>query len=138
MEQMNIFDFLEKPKISLAPTKLIVVPKEIQIVSVEAYTFIRKCDNRKMTAFLCECENGMLYRKDFYTYHHMVENTKKNREAFYREIEKYKDCIDFKRETDFVPAILEMHKCKETVDWKYAEAGYSGCEDAPAYEFHAS
>lgn len=137
MEQMTIFDFLEQPKTSSEPTALIVGPDEIKITSVEAYSYIRECDNRKMTAFICECENGMLYKKDFYTYHHMVKNSKKNKTLFYKEIDKNRNMPFFKAENGYMPEIIEMHRCRETVDWDYADSNYSGCEDSTAYNYQS-
>lgn len=136
MEQMSIFDFLEfseKQNTSSEPTSLIVTPNEIKFTSVIAYSYIRECDNRKMVAFMCECENGMLYRKEFYTYHHMVKNSKKNKDHFYKEVERNKDMPYFKEEKGYIPDVYEMHRCKTEVEWDYAEKRYSGCEDSNTF-----
>lgn len=129
MEQLSIFDFLNVP-VSTKPTNTVVLPQEIHIISVEAYCYTRLSDMRPMYAFLCECDNGMLYKKDFYTYHHMVENSIKNKNSFYKMLEVAKKENDVSKIEDYKPAIFEMHKCRDDVDWSYAEARYSGCIDS--------
>ena len=136
--QISIFDFLESPKTTSFPTGLIVKPEEIEIISVEAYSYIRECDHRLMTAFLCECENGMLYLKGFYTYHHMVKDSKKSRKEFYAEIDTNRHMPFFSQRVDYMPEIIEMHRCKESVEWEYADGSYSGCEKSNAYTYKSA
>lgn len=136
--QISIFDFLETQQTSSLPTALIVKPEEIKFTSVEAYSYIRECDHRLMTAFMCECENGMLYCKDFYSYHFMVKDAKKNRQHFYAEIDRNRNMPFFGQRTDFIPVILEMHRCRKDVDWDYAEKRYSGCEDSHYFKYQSA
>lgn len=108
--------------------KDIIYPEQIQFVSVEAYQYVRECDNRIMTAFLGVMKNGDLYIKNFYTYHHIVKDNKKVRKNFQEEIEQYasySNC-NVKKLENFVPNVKLMYRCKKDKDWNYAEAGYGG------------
>lgn len=136
--QISIFEFLEAQNTSVIPTGPVILPKDIKIVSVEAYSYVRECDHRLMTAFLCECENGMLYLKDFYSYHHMVKDSKKSRQQFYAEIDRNRDMPFFGQRTDFVPEVIEMHRCRENVDWAYADGHYSGCEKSDVHNYKSA
>lgn len=110
--------------------KDIIYAEDIEPISVEVYTYIRKCDSRKMTAF-CADIGKYLYIKEFMTYHHLVENTPKNWKKF-RQQKEFQYC-DVKQELwisgmddRFIPKFKNMYRCKDSYsDWLYAEAGYT-------------
>lgn len=105
--------------------KDVIPPERIIFSSVDAYQYIRECDGRKMTAFLGVMEDGNLYEKNFYTYHHVVKDNKKARKSFCEELEQYTNC-NVKKIEGYVPEVKQMYLCKEGDTWLYAEAGYGG------------
>lgn len=105
--------------------KDVIPPERIIFSSVDAYQYIRECDGRKMTAFLGVMEDGNLYEKNFYTYHHVVKDNKKARKSFCEELEQYANC-NVKKIEGYVPEVKQMYRCKEGDTWMYAEAGYGG------------
>lgn len=105
--------------------KDVIPPERIIFSSVDAYQYIRECDGRKMTAFLGVMEGGNLYEKNFYTYHHVVKDSKKARKSFCEELEQYTNC-NVKKIEGYVPEVKQMYRCKEGDTWMYAEAGYGG------------
>lgn len=105
--------------------KDVIPPERIIFSSVDVYQYIRECDGRKMTAFLGVMEGGNLYEKNFYTYHHVVKDSKKARKSFCEELEQYANC-NVKKIEGYVPEVKQMYRCKEGDTWLYAEAGYGG------------
>lgn len=105
--------------------KDVIPPERIIFSSVDVYQYIRECDGRKMTAFLGVMEGGNLYEKNFYTYHHVVKDSKKARKSFCEELEQYANC-NVKKIEGYVPEVKQMYRCKEGDTWMYAEAGYGG------------
>lgn len=105
--------------------KDVIPPERIIFSSVDVYQYIRECDGRKMTAFLGVMEDGNLYEKNFYTYHHVVKDSKKARKSFCEELEQYANC-NVKKIEGYVPEVKQMYRCKEGDTWMYAEAGYGG------------
>ena len=105
--------------------KDVIPPERIIFSSVDVYQYIRECDGRKMTAFLGVMEDGNLYEKNFYTYHHVVKDNKKARKSFCEELEQYANC-NVKKIEGYVPEVKQMYRCKEGDTWMYAEAGYGG------------
>lgn len=105
--------------------KDVIPPERIIFSSVDVYQYIRECDGRKMTAFLGVMEGGNLYEKNFYTYHHVVKDSKKARKSFCEELEQYANC-NVKKIEGYVPEAKQMYRCKEGDTWLYAEAGYGG------------
>lgn len=105
--------------------KDVIPPERIIFSSVDVYQYIRECDGRKMTAFLGVMEGGNLYEKNFYTYHHVVKDSKKARKSFCEELEQYANC-NVKKIEGYVPEVKQMYRCKEGDTWLYAEARYGG------------
>lgn len=105
--------------------KDVISPEQILFSSVEAYQYIRKCDGYKMIAFLGVMENGDLYIKNFYTYHHIVKDSKKERKNFLEDIERNENCKVEKIE-GYIPEVKRMYRCKDGDTWMYAEARYGG------------
>lgn len=105
--------------------KDVIPPEKINFSSVDAYQYIRECDGRKMTAFLGVMEDGNLYIKNFYTYHHIIKDCKKVRKSFQEDIERNANC-NIEKIEGYVPKVKQMYRCKEGDTWMYAEAGYGG------------
>ena len=107
-----------------------ISPEDMHIVDFEAYAYTRECDQRQMVAFLCELENGMIYKKNFYTYHHLAlpENKKKAIKDFYEQTE-FKDSSCYKvNEIFYVPMLKRMYRVTadgSSSGWDYAEAAFS-------------
>lgn len=107
-----------------------ISPEDMRIVNFEAYAYTRECDQRQMVAFLCELENGMIYKKNFYTYHHLSlpENRKKAIKDFYEQTE-LKDSSCYKvNEIFYVPMLKRMYRVTadgSSYGWDYAEAAFS-------------
>ena len=99
----------------------VIKAENIRAVRTEAYAYKRDCDSRDKVAFYSVLNNGMLYIKGFYTYHHMVENTEKNIKEFLkqREIETGEA-----KEIIYEPEFKNMYKCGKSSNWEYAEAEY--------------
>ena len=98
--------------------------KEIRFSNIEAYSFVRECDDYKMVAFQAEIGNGLLYEKNFYTYAHIVKDTPKNRKAFLKDIrEKYTNSV---RVENIDISAKNMYRCQSDSGWEYAESGYTG------------
>lgn len=104
----------------------VIQAKDIEMKNVEAYAYIRECDGHRLTAFLGEIGNGMLYIKDFMTYAHIVKDTPKTRKAFVERIQQEQNWHKNFERTDCLPAIKNMYPCPEEKDWLYAEAEYTG------------
>lgn len=105
--------------------KDVIPPEKINFSSVDAYQYIRECDGRKMTAFLGVMEDGNLYIKNFYTYHHIIKDCKKVRKSFQEDIERNANC-NIEKIEGYVPKVKQMYRCKEGDTWMYAEAEYGG------------
>ena len=106
----------------------ILVIRPEYIVQTVAWSFIRACDGRKMTAFISELKNGMTYMKDFYTYYHVLDK------KFDKVFKEYTKSFNFKqydnlvKEKDFKPNCYMLYACEEGNSWAYAEARYGGCK----------
>lgn len=105
--------------------KDVILPDQITFSSVEAYQYVRKQDNHKMTAFLGVLENGNLYIKNFTSFHHIVKDSKKARKSFQEDIERNTNCKIEKIE-GYMPEVKRMYCCKDGDTWMYAEARYGG------------
>ncbi len=125
MDFYRIQDKAEEAAKKWLKGKDVISPEQIIFSSVEAYQYIRKCDGYKMIAFLGVMENGDLYIKNFYTYHHIVKDSKKERKNFLEDIERNANC-NVKKIEGYVPEVKQMYRCKEGDTWLYAEAGYGG------------
>lgn len=105
----------------------IILAEDIKPLSTVAYSYVRKCDNRTMTAFYCDLGNDMYYIKEFMTFHHICKNGKKKKENV---IDKFMEQQEFKYENlqeikGYAPHFKNMYKCVNPSDWLYAECGYA-------------
>lgn len=100
----------------------IILASDIKPIITVAYSYIRDCDNREMTAFYCDLGDDMYYIKEFMTFHHIIKGKKAIKEFVEQQEFKY----DNPREIDgFVPRFKNMYKCTEQSDWDYAECEYT-------------
>jgi hypothetical protein len=94
--------------------------EDIRAIKTVAYSYIRDIDGRTMTAFYSVLDNGMLYMKEFMTYHHIRKDN--------NDIKKFMDQQEFQYdkpiEIDYSPNFKNMYPCKNDSDWIYAEASY--------------
>jgi len=105
----------------------IILAEDIKPLSTVAYSYVRKCDNRVMTAFYCDLGDDMYYIKEFMTFHHICKNRKKKKEDV---VKKFMEQQEFKYENPkeirgYVPQFKNMYKCVKLSDWLYAECGYT-------------
>lgn len=105
----------------------IILSEDIKPLSIVAYSYVRDCDNRTMTAFYCDLGDDMYYIKEFMTFHHICKNGKKKKENV---IDKFMEQQEFKYENPqeiqgYVPHFKNMYKCAKPSDWLYAECGYA-------------
>lgn len=105
----------------------IILAEDMKPLSTVAYSYVRKCDNRKMTAFYCDLGNDMYYIKEFMTFHHICKNGKKKKENV---VKKFMEQQEFKYENPheiqgYVPHFKNMYKCVKPSDWLYAECRYA-------------
>lgn len=118
--------------------KDIIYAADMQSVEIHAYSYIRECDGRKMTAFYADLGNGYLYIKEFYTFHHIVKKTPKCIKKFMEQQEFKSDRVEIRTENTsplnmfiggekvFYPEFKNMYRCHdEQSEWIYAEAGYT-------------
>lgn len=104
----------------------IILAEDIKPLSIVAYSYVRNCDNRTMTAFYCDLGDDMYYIKEFMTFHHICKNGKKKKENV---IDKFMEQQEFKYENPqeiqgCVPHFKNMYKCVKPSDWLYAEHRY--------------
>lgn len=105
-------------------THEVLLASEMRLSNIQAYGYIRDCDEREIVAYMGELGNGLLYVKGFLTYVHIVKDTPAARKVFEHEIkceEKYHPNLSA---TNFVPELKNMYPCKEQGLWLYAEAEY--------------
>lgn len=100
----------------------IILAKDIKPISVVAYSYIRDCDNKELTAFYCDLGNDTYYIKEFMTFHHICKG-KKAIKDFMRQQEFTYD--NTKQIEGFMPTFQNMYRCTGTTDWEYAEAEYA-------------
>ena len=102
----------------------VIRAEDIKPVKTVAYSYIRACDNREMISFYSELDNGMVYIKEFMTYHHVVVAGKKT-----KAIKRFMDQTEFKHNDvkmiDYKPVFKNMYRIRQKYDWDYAEAGHS-------------
>ncbi len=100
----------------------IILAGDIKPIDTVAYSYIRDCDSRKMTAFYCDLGDDVYYIKEFMTFHHII----KGKKAIKKFMEQQEFKYDSPKEIDyFVPHFKNMYKCTEQSDWDYAECGYT-------------
>ncbi|MCB7306159.1 hypothetical protein NE683_12210 [Bariatricus massiliensis] len=102
----------------------VIRASDIILHEVVAYTYKRNVDGRKMIAFYGDIGNGLLYMKDFMTYHHISKNCSKTIKEFTRGIEELKEYGVTVELIEYTPVSKNMYRCTSG-DWVYAEAGYS-------------
>ena len=113
---------LEKADEYLKSHNGIILAGDIKPISIVAYSYIRDCDNRGMTAFYCDLGDDLYYIKEFMTYHHIIKGKKAIKK--FMEQQEFEYCNP--KEIDgFVPHFKNMYKCTEHSDWDYAECGYT-------------
>lgn len=100
----------------------IILASDIRPISTVAYSYIRDCDSRKMTAFYCDLGDDMYYIKEFMTYHHIIKGKKAVKKFMEQQEFKYDNP---KQIDDFVPHFKSMYRCTEQSDWDYAECEYA-------------
>lgn len=105
----------------------IILAEDIRPLSTVAYSYVRDCDNRAMTAFYCDLVDDMYYIKEFMTFHHICKNGKKKKENV---IDKFMEQKEFKYENPweiqgYVPHFKNMYKCVKSSDWLYADCRYA-------------
>lgn len=100
----------------------IILAGDIKPISTVAYSYIRDCDSRKMTAFYCDLGDDMYYIKEFITFHHII----KGKKVIKKFMEQQEFQYDNPKKIDgFVPHFKNMYKCTERSDWDYAECEYT-------------
>lgn len=100
----------------------IILASDIKPINTVAYSYIRDCDNREMTAFYCDLGDDMYYIKEFMTFHHII----KGKKAIKKFMEQQEFEHDNPKEIDgFVPNFKNMYKCTEQSNWDYTECGYT-------------
>lgn len=104
----------------------VLLVDDIELKNTVAFSYIRDVDSRHLCAYMAEIGNGLLYIKEFMTYAHIVEDNKKNRKKFEEDIQRYAEYNDVKEIENYQPELKNMYLCKESSDWKYAEARYGG------------
>lgn len=102
----------------------VILAQNIHSINTVAYQYIRKSDGRTMTAFYCELDNGMVYIKEFMTFHHMIVADKKQ-----KAIKQFMDQDEFKHnevvQIKYEPVFKNMYRINQKYDWDYAEAEHS-------------
>ena len=85
----------------------VICAKDIQHGDVIAYSYIRDLDGREMTAFYTDIGNGLLYMKEFMSYHYIVENTPKNIRHFMEQQEFSRPGV---HKVNFTPSFKNMYR----------------------------
>lgn len=100
----------------------IILAEDIKAISIAAYSYIRDCDSREMTAFYCDIGDDMYYIEGFMTYAHIIKGGKAVKGFMGQQEFKY----DSPKEIEnFVPHFKNMYKCAGQSNWDYAECGYA-------------
>lgn len=101
----------------------VIMAESIRPIKTVAYSYTRD-DNRNMIAFYSELDNGMVYIKEFITFHHIVNSDKKS-----KAIKRFMEQPEFEHNDvkliDYKPVFKNMYRIKQKYDWDYAEAGHS-------------
>ncbi len=101
----------------------IILSKSIKPIETIAYHYIREVDKREMIAFYSILDNGMMYAKQFMTFHYMVQYNKKNINTFMDQSEFAYGVSP--QQFNYSPKYKNMYRCRAEVNWLYAEARYS-------------
>lgn len=100
----------------------VIRAEDIYPISIEAYQYVRKFDQRTMTAFWCELPGGKAYVREFHTYAHIISSTKNTHKAFMDDVSKVENLTEV---ADYEPKFKNMYRCNGQTDWLYAESGYT-------------
>lgn len=102
----------------------VIRAEDINPIKTVAYSYTRACDNKEMIAFYSELNNGMVYIREFMTYHHIVEAGKKA-----KAIKQFMEQQEFKHndvnQIEYEPVFKNMYRIRQKYDWDYAEAEHS-------------
>lgn len=125
-ENINIDTFTKyDPAKELAEAFLstheVIMSENIKPTKTVAYSYIRECDKRTMTAFYSELDNGMVYVKEFTTYHHILKDKNKAIKEFMKQ-QEFEYCNP--EQIEYEPKFKNMYRCKNS-DWDYGEAEYA-------------
>lgn len=91
---------------------------EIIAEKTVAFKYKRSVDDKELIAFYADIGNGLLYIKDFITYHHICENELSVIKEFMKQ-DRMKEAI----EIEYKPTFKNMYPVKDKNDtWKYCEA----------------
>lgn len=110
----------------------VIKPGNMKFIDGKAFSYIRRCDNRKMVSWFAIMDDGKAYIKEFLTFKHIidygsVEKAKKMLESKFMKQREF-ESVDYKEENlSDVIFLKNMYKCGDGCDWDYAESGYSGC-----------
>lgn len=96
--------------------------ENIHAVKTAAYSYVRECDKRTMITFYSILDNGMIYVKEFMTYHHISSDVNKAIKHFMDQ-QEFEYCKPV--EIEYQPIFKNMYQCKNDSGWCYAEAGYN-------------
>lgn len=104
-------------------THEVIRAENIHQAETTAYQYMRD-DGRIMTAFYSYIDNGMVYIKEFMTYHHIIMADKRD-----KAIKKFMGQQEFDycevKQVAYKPVFKNMYRIKQKYDWDYAEAGHS-------------
>lgn len=106
-------------------THEVIRAEDIHAVSTVAYQYIRECDGYIMTAFYCELDNGMLYMKEFYTFHHILVDKRKQKKALKKFMEQNEIVDGSAVQIEYEPIFKNMYKIRQAYDWDYTEAEHT-------------
>lgn len=102
----------------------VIRASDIILRDAVTYSYIRDIDGRKMIAFYCEVGKGMLYMKDFMTFHHIMKNSDKTIKEFMKKIDEMKGYGVEIEQIEYTPVPKNMYLCSGG-SWLYTEAGCS-------------
>lgn len=99
----------------------VIRAQDINLREIVAYSYIRDIDGKKMIAFYCDIGKGMLYMKDFMTFHHIMKNSDKTIKEFMKEIDEMKGYGVNIEQIEYTPVPKNMYRCSGG-SWLYTEA----------------
>lgn len=100
----------------------IILAEDINPLNIVAYSYVRKCDNRVMTAFYCDLGKDVYYIKEFMTFHHICKGKKWVKKFMEQQEFRYENLQEIQ---GYAPHFKNMYKCVNPSDWLYAECGYA-------------
>lgn len=138
--QMSIFDFIA-PTPTTKIESDIIDPSTLNYLSGKGWTYIRDCDKRQMKAFYLVADNGLVYAKEFMTYHFMLKfdsyaKAITGAEKFFKEAFKRNTLPQNAIEVDPFTIVdyIPMHKTNAKCDWDYTD---ERCSYVTPYEYKA-